>query len=365
MRGCVTVDVMRRPSNASLAVGAAVLIGASLVAVFVSDRRAPPSQGPQRQAYQIVAGTSGGTNFRVGELIASLVSHPPGRARCEEAGRCGPEGLIVSTRTSSGSAESVLAVERGTADSGLAEANLVALAVAGMGPFARTGRAGQLRTMTAVYGEDVHLLAARASGILGVQDLRGKRVGLGPPDSATSLAGHAVLQAFRIAPWRVRRNEDALEAAAERLRQGELDAMFYVGGTPSTLVAQLLNDDIAVLIPIDDAGRTRLLAAEPHLEMRTIPLGAYSGAPPVDTVGVPVLWITNAAQPPERVEQLLAAVYDPGNVPLLGPEPIGYRFLELALGGATTAAPLHPGALEFFRARGVLPPDDSPAENAR
>src|SRR5512140_3031315 len=84
---------------------------------------------PARISFQIVTGSTGGTYFPVGQLIAGLVSHPPGVDRCESAPVCGPSGLIVSARTSDGAVANVLSVNRGTADSGFAQGDVVADAV--------------------------------------------------------------------------------------------------------------------------------------------------------------------------------------------------------------------------------------------
>ncbi len=123
--------------------------------------------------------------FPVGELLASLLSHPPGIGRCDAAPVCGPAGLIVSTRASEGSVANVLAVNSGMVNSGLAQADVVAMAVAGQGPFKKYGPAKKLRVIADLYGEEVHLVAAKNAKIKSVADLRGKRVSLSTEGSGT------------------------------------------------------------------------------------------------------------------------------------------------------------------------------------
>ena len=41
---------------------------------------------PQRISFQIATGSISGTYFPVGEMLAGLLSHPPGVARCELSG---------------------------------------------------------------------------------------------------------------------------------------------------------------------------------------------------------------------------------------------------------------------------------------
>src|SRR5690242_15415376 len=88
---------------------------AATLAFAAPGAAAQIAEQPQRVAFQISTGTTGGTYFPVGELLASLLSHPPGVGRCEaNAVVCGPPGLIVSTRASEGSIANVLAVNAGS-----------------------------------------------------------------------------------------------------------------------------------------------------------------------------------------------------------------------------------------------------------
>src|ERR1700689_5933013 len=90
--------------------GFPVLVLAALVFGFLPGAADTP-QG--RISFQIATGSTAGTFFPVGEAIAGLVTHPPGVDRCANADVCGPPGLIVSTRTSEGAVDNLIAVNRG------------------------------------------------------------------------------------------------------------------------------------------------------------------------------------------------------------------------------------------------------------
>ncbi len=55
---------------------------------------------------------------------------------------------------------------------------------------------------------------------------------------------------------------DPAEIAAERLDRGEIDVFFFVGGEPVTLIEGLVACGKAALVPIDGAGRKRLIAVQ-------------------------------------------------------------------------------------------------------
>src|SRR6266705_2860836 len=153
----------RRTVSLGLAAG---LVGAlALMMIFAPKGAAQIIDNPQRVAFQISTGSTTGTYFPVGAMLAQLLSHPPGVERCEAANVCGPSGLIVSTRASQGSVANLLAVNSGMVTSGIAQADVVALAVAGQGPFRKAGPIKQLRVIANLYGEDLHLVVAKKSKI--------------------------------------------------------------------------------------------------------------------------------------------------------------------------------------------------------
>ncbi len=254
--------ILRRNPLFALA-GAALVGGALLIAVSLGSAQ---SLSP-RISFQILTGSTGGTYFPVGQLIAGLLSHPPGVDRCETQPVCGPSGVIISARTSEGAVANVLAVNAGRAESGLAQGDVVAQAVAGQGAFAKSGKQSALRVIADLFPEDVHLLVARKAKIASVADLKGKRVSLGAESSGTSVTARAILAAYGVSEKRLKARHDATDIDVQLMSQGKLDAFFFVGGRPVALVDDLLRRGIARLVPIDRAGRDRLIARVPAIRV--------------------------------------------------------------------------------------------------
>jgi TRAP transporter TAXI family solute receptor len=338
------IDLARKAGPWALA----LIVCGFLFAIVLTPRTPAPQQQVRRASFEIATAADAASNIRVAAMMAGLLSNPPGIGRCARPELCGPPGLIVTARAARGATANLLAVETGTVDSAISEGHMVARAVAGQGPFRTQGRAQNLRMLANLYGEDIHIVAARRAGILSVGDLRNKRVSLSPEGSATIEAARAVLRAYRLAEWRLVRNHDPVDRAALLLREGEIDAFFMVGAAPTNVVTQLLEDDIAVLIPIDDEGRTQLLAAEKHMVARTIPLDMYPGSPSVETVGVYAVWVTHASKPDTVIHPMVRALYEPGNRPLIARQHTGFEFFERASAAVNPAAPLHPAAERFF-----------------
>jgi uncharacterized protein len=307
-------------------------------------------------AFVIATGSTGGTYFPVGQAIAGIVSHPPGIARCDTPNVCGPAGLVASVRSSEGSIANIRDVEAGRADGGLAQSDIVADAVAGKGDFRKDGPARHLRMIADLFPEDVHLIAATRAHITRIGELRGKRVVIGTHESGTASTARAILAAYRIGEHQMRTSDISPEVAAQRLQKGEIDAIFFVGGTPIEFVRSLLSSGKATLVPIDGPGRKRLVAADKGLSAETIAAGTYPGLDkPLETVGVHAVLLVNDTASPDVIYGMTRALFNPSNRGLLDSAHPVARFIRLENATKDIPAPLHPGAARFYREMGVTP----------
>ena len=316
----------------------------------------------QRIFFIIATGPTSGTYFPVGEAIAGLVSHPPGLHRCDAPGVCGPAGLIASARTSAGAISNVVDVNAHRVNSGLAQADVIAEAVAGKGAFRKIGAQSHVSVIADLFPEELHLIAAKRSRINSVAGLRGKRVSLGDPASGTIVTARTVLSAYRVPLWRLKAQQLPSDVAADELEKGKLDAFFFVGGAPVALVRDLVARGQAVLVPIDGAGRKRLLARVPSLSAERIAAGTYSGTGAVETVSVRALWVVNSAEPNDVVYAVTRALFNPANRGLLDQSHPSAKLIRLDGATADLPAPLHPGAARFYREAGKLPAIPVPAK---
>jgi TRAP transporter TAXI family solute receptor len=299
--------------------------------------------GPVRVSFQIATGSTEGVYFPVGQTMAGLISHPLGVGRCDTAMVCGPAGVILSARTSEGSTDNLRSVDQGLVDSGFADGDAIAAAVAGKGAFRRPAR--HLRVIAALFPEEAHLVAAANSGIQSVDDLRGRRVLMGPPNSAALLRARTILTAYRI---RVREIVST-DTAAQLLKTGKIDAYFAVAGVPLDSIRDLLAQHAARLVPIDGEGRDQLIAMVPQLSRATIQAGAYPGTGAVETVSTRAYWVTRDSEPDSLIYGIARALFNPANRDALAASHPSAREIGLSISAANPPAPLHPGAARFYR----------------
>lgn len=334
--------------------GLSVLGGAfALVLLFALGLGAGPVLA-QRISFVIDTGPTDGTYFPIGQAIAGIISHPSNVEHCDR-GACGPQGLIATVQTSAGSIENVADVNSGRAASGLAQADVVSAAVSGQGPFRRTGALKHLAVIAGLFPEEVHVVASTKSHIGSIAQLRDKRVSLGDEDSGTAVTALAVLHAYRIPERRIEAHHMDSDTAADALQKGKIDAFFFVGGAPVGLVADLIAEGRAVLVPIDGSGRKRLLAEQPMLSKDVIPANTYARAPATQTVSTRALWVVNDNQPNAVIYGVVRALFNPANRTTLDQSHPSARLIRLDSAATDLPAPLHPGAARFYREMGKRP----------
>lgn len=319
-----------------------------LVAGFLGVAVAAAAQNlPPRWSFEIATGPVAGTYFPAGELIARVVSHPPGLARCEKSPLCGPPGMIATARSSEGAVANVLAVNAGRSTSGLVPGNVLADAVAGQGHFRKDGRQTHVRVMADLFTEQILLVTAKRSSIRSVVGLKGKRVSLGR--TSADLA-QAILTAYRVK--RVKSVREPYDASVALLRGGKIDAFFVRRAASDPAVTGLLESGQVRLVPIDGKGRTRFLARVKGTTAETVAAGVYPATPRLDTVGTHTYWIVQDVTPPDAVYALVRALYHPGNRSMLDH---GNSRIRPGSAASLQWLPLHPGAVRYWREVKVLP----------
>jgi len=96
----------------------------------------------------------------------------------------------------------------------------------------------RMQYVAKLYSEEFHVLSRMQ--FLCLQDLNGRRVSFGPKDSGMAITAEAVFEANNIQVDPLYFDHDE---AIERLKQGELDALVYVGGKPSRAFDKITHRD--------------------------------------------------------------------------------------------------------------------------
>jgi uncharacterized protein len=275
---------------------------------------------------------------------------PAGGAICNMVNRAagGPACAVVS---SEGSAANLDALKAGAIDLAIVQSDWQYQAA--KADVADAGGAMGLRAVFSLHGEPVTIVARADAGIVGVEDLKGKRVNLGIPGSPGRASAEALLAALG---WGLKDLGAVAELTPDHqpsaLCSGAIDAYILPTAHPSGAVAEATQGCGARLIPITGEPAERLVADNPFYAFTTIPGGTYSGNPdPVPSLGLKATVVTRADIDPKVIYGLVKAVFD--DFPAFAAQHPVFAGLEpKAMAHDGNTAPLHEGALRYFMERG-------------
>ncbi|MAA98453.1 MAG: immunogenic protein [Stappia sp.] len=326
-------------------------IGAVIGGVFAAGM----ALAQQPQFFRIGTGGTAGTYYPIGGLIANAISNPPGSRPCDQGGSCGVPGLIATALSANGSVANVNAIAGGTLESGFSQSDVATWAHSGTGIWEDRPAVEKLRAIANLYPETIHLVASADSGIKGVADLEGKRVSLDEPGSGTLVDARIILEAYGLSEDKVDAQYLKPDQAAERMRDGAMDAFFFVGGFPAGAIAELASQHDITLVPISGGEADGVRGEYTFFAKNVVPAGTYEGVEgDVETLSVGAQWITSADQPEELVYEITKALWNDNTRKLLDAGHQKGRQITLETATDGVGIPFHPGAEKFYREAGVL-----------
>jgi TRAP transporter TAXI family solute receptor len=196
------------------------------------------------------------------------------------------------------------------------QADVAAQALAGQGPFAQGGPLTTLRALGSLFPEAVHLVVLPDSPIKAVEDLRGKRVDIGAPQSGTRASALALLAAHGVAVADLREaGQGSPERAVRRLVAGQLDAFFVTIAPPAHSLQELAAKWGLRLVGLRPDAVTRLVGERSGLVTMTIPPNPSPGqGEPVATGATAALLVTPADSPDGEVEKIVGVAHGGANL---------------------------------------------------
>ncbi len=294
-----------------------------------------------QQFFRIGTGGTAGTYYPVGGMIANAVSQP---------GK-----IIVTAQASNGSVANVTAISGGAMESGFSQADVASWAYSGTGVYEGKPKVADLRLIATLYPESVHLVARKGSGIKTVSDLKGKRVALDEPGSGTLVDAKMILAAYGLSEADIKPEYVKPNQAGDKMKDGALDAFFFVGGAPAGAIAELASGGAGIeLIPIDGPQAEKLRQASPFFAVDVIPAGTYKDVGQVQTLALGAQWVTSAKADPQTVYEITKALFSDSTQKTLAAGHAKGKLItkENAVKGA--GIPFHPGAEKYYREVGLI-----------
>jgi TRAP transporter TAXI family solute receptor len=308
------------------------------VAAVVAVSSAPAQA---QQFFRIGTGGTAGTYYPVGGMIANEVS-VPGK-------------LVASAVATNGSVANVNGIVGGSLESGFSQSDVAYWAYSGTGTFEGKPKATDLRLIATLYPESIHLVVRKGSGIKSVKDLRGKRVSLDEPGSGTLVDVRMILGAFGMTDKDVKAEYMKPNQAGDKMKDGGLDAFFFVGGAPAGAIAELASSGSGIeLVSIEGPEIDKLRSQQRFFTPDVIPAETYKGIGEVKTISVNAQWITSAKQSEAVVYEITKALYSDKTQAALAAGHAKGKLITRQNAVTGAGIPFHPGAEKYYKEVGLL-----------
>ncbi len=257
----------------------------------------------------------------------------------------------IGAESSKGSVYNINAIMDGGFEFGIVQSDRQFQAVEGLAEWEGNPQK-TLRAIFSIHPESVTLVTAVDAGIKSIADLKDKKVNIGNVGSGQRQNAIDALTAVGI-NYEKDLTAFSMEAnaCANLLQKGEIDAFFYTVGHPNGAVAEAVSGTRkAVIVPI--TGIDSLLKKYPYYAKAYIPTELYGASGIVNTFGVKATFVTSASTPAEMVYNIVKAIFD--NFEAFKTMHPAYSVLtkEDMLEGLS--APLHPGAVKYYKEVGLM-----------
>jgi len=260
----------------------------------------------------------------------------------------------LRAQSSAGSVENLRKVNKGRAQFGVVYSGHVYL-----------GRNGELKNdkkkyedvlaVSFLYGAPAQLVVQANSGIKSTKDLVGKKVGVG--NAGSGAFANCELFFTHLGIWdKIERNAMGYNDAANAFGNNQLDAFWLFTAFPSGAVIMAAQTNDITLIDLDkDASASGFYEAYPYMSKLAIPAGTYKGVDATTpSFQDSALWVANAKVSDDIVYELLATIYTDEGLAHMRSQKKTFKEMSVETGVNGIVTPLHPGAIKFWKEKGIM-----------
>jgi len=199
------------------------MIGSVAVLIFVLLAGVAPAQ--EKINISIGTGGTGGVYYPMGGGMANVLSNYV-------------PGMQATAEVTGGSVANLQLIGTGKSDVGLVMVDAALTALQGEDKF-KSGKI-PIRTLMVLYPNRMHVVTIESTGIKKMSDLKGKRVSTGSPGSATEVMAFRVIEAAGLDKDKdLKRDRLGVAESVNAVKDGKIDAFFWVGGIPTAAVTDL------------------------------------------------------------------------------------------------------------------------------
>ncbi len=324
----------------TLIIGAAVLF---LSGLFIEP--APAAARARTRFVTIGTGGVTGVYYPTGGAVGKIVN----KKRREY-------GIRVTVESTGGSVFNVNAIMADDLEFGIVQSDRQYQALNGLKEWKNKGPQKDLRAICSFYPETLILVAGEDAGIRSFGDIKGKHVNIGNPGSGQRGNATDALKACGIDLKKDIRAEGLVaDEQAKALQDGRIDAFFYTVGNPNGSIKEATSGKRKVrFVPIEGPCIDSLVEKFPFYAKAYIPIKFYpmvSNRENINTFAVKATFCTSARVPDDIVYAMTKEIFD--NLEEFKKLHPAYGVLTRKNMLEALSAPMHPGAMKYFKEAGL------------
>ncbi len=161
--------------------------------------------------------------------------------------------------------------------------------------FAQTGTSlykgkppAKVKGLFSFWGIDLLIIARADTDIYKIEDLKGHKVGFGPPGSGSANMSEKILAEYGLTYNDVKPQFISATEQSQALKDKTLDAAMYTIGTPASTFVDLCTLTKCRILPIKETMMAKIVKKYPYYAPSVIPAKAY---PQIDTDTPALKWV--------------------------------------------------------------------------
>ncbi|GAB7055112.1 MULTISPECIES: TAXI family TRAP transporter solute-binding subunit [Paenibacillus] len=251
-----------------------------------------------------------------------------------------------------GGVANVIAVNGGKGQMGFSQAMPTVDGYAGNPPFKEKNQ--NVQYVLSLFPHTTHIVVLKNSGITNIEEIKGKKINVGPKGLLTEDIAARILKAYGMSYKDMASVQNlSFSDSVEQMKDGRLDVLFWTVPSPFAVLTDLAQSKDMDLLAIPEDKIEQMTSSNPGLVRAILTKGTYKGLDhDVVTVQSPLVVIANKDAPVDLVYQVTKTIYDNLNdLKKIDPalKPVDQESLPADIG-----VPMHPGAKKFFQEKGLL-----------
>jgi len=262
-------------------------------------------------------------------------------------------GYSTSAEATNATGQNIQNILNGDCEIAIAMQDAVMQAYTATGAYEGKDPATDLCALMRLWPNYVQLVTTKNTGITKVEDLRGKRVGVGAANSGVEINARMILAAYGITYDDITPDYLAYGEAIDNMKNGQCDAVFVTSGLPNATVMELGVQYDMVVVPIDGEGRDKLVSEYPYYAKSVIPANTYNNTEDVEGVFVYNIMLVRKDLSDAMVYDMLTGIFE--NISTIkASHNAADKNIDITFGVDDIQLPLHPGAQAFWADNGYI-----------